>query len=102
MNPEYTYTDGIQKLSGQRASQILSVTIKSLSNPNQIGNLIIDLSKVNNITINRLSFDVSNKTAAEKQARGAAVADARNKATQYAKLSNRVLGSIKSVADENN
>lgn len=39
---------------------------------------------------------------AEKQARGAAVADARNKAVQYSKLSNRALGPIKSVADENN
>ena len=91
----------MQILTGQRAAQTLSIIIRRLSNPNQIGNLITALSQINNITISGLTFDLTNKTVAEKQARGAAVADARNKAIQYSKLSNRILGPIKLVADEN-
>jgi len=51
------------------------------------------------ISISGLTFDVSNKTLAEKQARTAAISDARNKANQYAKLTKRALGSVKKVVD---
>ena len=80
MNPEYNYESGVQTLSGQRASQSLAITLRSLENPNQIGMIITQLSANDNITIGGLTFDVANKTAAERQARGAAVEDARNKA----------------------
>lgn len=101
LNPDYDYVDGVQRLKGQTASQGLAVTLRNISAPNQIGDLITELSKVNDIQIGALEFDVTNKTAAERQARAAAVTDARNKANQYARLSNRALGKVKAVTDEN-
>jgi uncharacterized protein YggE len=58
------------------------------------------LSELNNLTISGLTFDTSNKGAALKLARKAAVADARYKAEQYTQLGCRALGSVKKVVDQ--
>jgi uncharacterized protein YggE len=72
-----------------------------LNSKNKLGALYSSLSGLNNISISGLTFDTSNKGAAFKRARKEAVADARLKAEQYAKLGCRVLGKVKKVVDQN-
>lgn len=59
--PQYDYSNNVAVLSGQQASQSLSVTVGNLlSNRQLIGQIITALSNVNNITISGLSFSNSN------------------------------------------
>lgn len=104
VNPQYNYTaDGLQVLIGEQATSSLFVTVGSISqNKALIGQIITAVSIVKNITISGLSFSNSDTTLAYRQARKAAVADAVAKAKQYASLSGKSLGSVKSIVDQNN
>lgn len=100
--PQYNYTDSLTILIGQQASQSLQVTVGNLNlNKNKLGQLATSLAAINNLTVSGFSFQNSNTTAAYRQARLAAVSDAKSKATQYVALSNRRLGNVRKVVDQN-
>jgi len=101
--PQYNYTtSGITILIGQQASISLQVTIGNLvANKQIIGQIVTDISAVNNITISGLTFSNSNSDLAYRQARKSAVSDALSKASQYCSLSGRMLSSVKKIKDQN-
>lgn len=100
--PQYDYSNNVAILTGQQASQILSVTVGNLIQSKQlIGQIITALSTVNNITISGLSFSNSNLDLINRQARSAAVADALSKGKQYSGLTGKCLGSVKKIVDQN-
>jgi uncharacterized protein YggE len=101
--PQYNYTDaGVAVLIGQQASISLQVTVGSINlNKQLVGQLVTDISAVNNISLSGISFSNSNTDLAYRQARKAAVSDAVAKANQYSTLSGRALGSIQRIKDQN-
>ena len=65
INPQFNYSSGNAVLTGQTASQILTVTVRNLGkNGETIGNLVDLLIPIDGIRINGLSFDKENKSKA--------------------------------------
>jgi len=79
--PNYEYIDNRQVITGQVASQSVHVTVRNLS---ALGSIIDSLGQVSGITLNSISFDREDKSAAESEAREKALAKALSKAEQYA------------------
>lgn len=84
----YDYSSGESVLTGQRASQTLTVKIRSLTADGAaIGKLVDAASKIDGIIVNGVNFDQSDRTLGVRQARKAAFDAAKAKADQYAQLS---------------
>lgn len=91
INPEQDYTNPTQKITGYQASSNLTIKIRALNTVNAVidGATAAGANEVGGIT-----FDVDNKTAAQNQARVLAVADAKSKAENAAKIAGFSLGKI--------
>lgn len=97
VEPVMDYRDGQSPtVTGFRVTNIAGVKIRDLS---KASNLIDDLVKSGANTIYGLSFGFSDPSAVMKQAREAAVKDAREKAEQLAGLNGVGLGSVLVVDD---
>lgn len=87
-------------VNGQIASQSFEVTLSFVQgNGATIGKLIDDLATVNGVTINNLSFDIKNKTAAYAKGRALAFQNAQAKALDYASALFLKLGRVVYVSD---
>lgn len=87
INQVYNYENGENTLVGQKASQTLSVKIRSLTADGaNIGKLIDAASAIDGIIVNGVTFDQSDRTLGVKQARKAAFDAAKKKADEYASL----------------
>ena len=93
VQPQY---DKEQKLTGYRVVNSLRVTVRDLS---KLGAMIDAAVAVGANRVAGISFDLSNKDEALKNARQAAVADARQKAEQYAQLTNTTLGGVLTISE---
>ncbi|PKF51673.1 oxidative stress defense protein [Enterovibrio nigricans] len=83
LQPQYSYPkNGEPKLTGYQANRNVSVTVRDLTHLNTIldGALSDGINRVNNI-----SFSSSKEKALKEQARMAAIADAKEKASSLAK-----------------
>lgn len=91
INPTYDYTGGNQKITGYSGNTNLVVKVRKLDNANSILDAAIaqGANQVGNI-----SFDVEDKTKAENEARTMAVAEAKKKAENAAKIAGFSLGKI--------
>jgi uncharacterized protein YggE len=91
INPSYDYTNGTQKITGFQANTTLTIKIRTLDKTNSV----IDTATANGANqIGGISFDVDDKTKAEDEARGKAVAEAKKKAAIAAKTAGFTLGKI--------
>jgi uncharacterized protein YggE len=91
INPSYDYTNGTQKITGFQANTTLTIKIRTLDKTNSV----IDTATANGANqIGGISFDVDDKTKAEDEARGKAVAEAKKKAAMAAKTAGFTLGKI--------
>jgi uncharacterized protein YggE len=93
----YNYNTTPYKIIAQTASQTFSLTY---GNVNGVTALLGLIGKVN-VNIDSLSFGASNTTAALRQARIAAVADARTKFNQYLTLTSTRSQGVKQIIDLN-
>lgn len=85
--PEYDWTSGHSRLTGQRATQSLNLKIKQIGAKAENATKLIDeLSTIENIQISAISFDINDKTKYFTQARELAFAKAKQKATELAQL----------------
>lgn len=97
VEPVMDYRDGQSPtVTGFRVTNVVEVKIRDLSKASK---LIDDLVKSGANTIYGLNFGFSDPTAVMKQAREAAVKDAREKAEQLAGLNGVTLGSVLLVDD---
>jgi len=91
INPTYDYGSGSQRITGYSASTNLSVKVRNLDKVNDA----IDAATANGANqISGLSFGVDDKTKVEDEARQKAVAEAKKKAEQAAKIAGFKLGRI--------
>jgi len=91
INPKYDFTSGTQRVNGYSANTTLTIKVKQLDKINSV----IDSATANGANqINGLTFEVSDKEKAENEAREMAVADAKKKAQQAAKVAGFSLGRL--------
>lgn len=91
VNPTYDYRDGKQKITGYSATAMLMVKVKNLDLVNDV---IDDAAGSGANQIGGLSFDISDKTKAQNEAREKAVKDAKQKAESAARTAGFRLGKI--------
>lgn len=89
LNPQYDYRDGTSRITGYQATSNLVIKIKNLDRANDVLDAVV-ASGAN--VVNGLSFDVSDKTKVENEARKIAVEEARTKALEASKLAGFSLG----------
>ena len=85
LNPQYVWEDGNRILTGQSATQSLSVKLRNVNN---LGKIIDELSKITNINLYSINFDKEDKTEAYEKARIKAVKNALDKAKVLANAAN--------------
>jgi uncharacterized protein YggE len=82
LNPVYNYpANAAPKVRGYQLQNVVTVTVRDLD---KLGDVLDDSVVAGATTVNGITFDVADRTAAEKQAREAAVADAKAKAQTLA------------------
>ena len=97
---EYDYSNSSRKIIGQRASQSLEIKIKKIDDKATKATAIIDeLSAIDNLQINGISFDIEDKTEFFSKARELAFNKAKQKAEELAKLSKVKLTKPISISD---
>ena len=94
VNPEYSYTEAEgQKIVGYRASQTFDVLVRDASAAGAVVDALVAAGGAN-LSINATYPVVNDSTAAAQAARDDAVAKARAKAEEYAKLLGVELGDL--------
>ena len=94
VSPEYSYTESEgQKIVGYRASQVFDVLIRDAENAGAVVDAVVAAGGAN-VSINYTSPVVDDATTGTVAAREAAVAQARAKAEEYAKLLDVELGDL--------
>ena len=94
VNPEYSYTEAEgQKIVGYRASQTFDVLVRDASAAGAVVDALVAAGGAN-LSINATYPVVNDATAAAQAARDDAVAKARAKAEEYAKLLGVELGDL--------
>lgn len=89
--PDYDYSKSPQRIKGYSASTSLSIKVKDMDKVNNV----IDAATANGANeVSGISFEVNDKTKAENEAREKAVADAKFKAENAAKIAGFKLGRI--------
>ena len=97
-HPEYKYVMQEQKLTGYRSSQIFT---SQLNDPTTAGKFVSTIVAAcsNHCTIDSVNTYLSNKDKLAKEAREIAVANAIEKANNYAKLLGTTLGQVISISE---
>ena len=94
VNPEYSYTESEgQKIVGYRASQVFDVLIRDAAMAGAVIDAVVAAGGAN-VSINYTSPVVDDATVGALAAREDAVAKARTKAEEYAKLLDVELGDV--------
>lgn len=97
INPMYDYNGGSQRITGYQASSNLTIKVRAIDK----ANAVIDAATAAGATnVGGITFDVDNKTAAQNQARELAVADAKSKAENAAKMAGFSLGKIINYSED--
>ena len=87
---------GPSTVSGYQASNIVSITVRDLS---QLGDLLDTVVAAGSNTIEGIQFEISNPSDALDTAREAAMADAQRKAEQLTDLAGASLGPVQTILE---
>src|SRR5450631_3593741 len=99
IGPRYDYTNpGAPRLTGFEVSESLSAKLRDLRRAGDAIGKAVGAGG-NAVRVNGVSLNLEETGALVSEARGAAFADARTKAEQYARAAGRSLGGVVSVAE---
>lgn len=91
ISPTYDYNSGRQRITGYQASSTLAIKIRDIDRANSV----IDAATAAGANqVGGVSFDVDDKTKAQNEARQKAVAQAKQKAKDAARIAGFTLGRI--------
>jgi len=96
INPMYEYTSGTPHITGYQASSSLTVKVRAIDTANSV---IDAATGAGANQISGITFDVDDKTKAQNQAREKAVADAKSKAVNAARIAGFTLGKIMNYSE---
>lgn len=97
INPTYNYGNGSQQITGYQASSNLTIKVRAIDKTN---NVIDAATAAGANQVGGITFDVDDKTAAQNQARVLAVADAKSKAENAAKIAGFKLGNVINYSED--
>ncbi len=97
VNPTYDFSSGGQRITGYTASTNLEIKVRKID---QVNAIIDSATKNGANQVNGPTFEVSNKTALQNEARQKAVADAKKKAEEAAKTAGFKLGRMINYAED--
>lgn len=102
--PNYKRTDNESQIIGYRANQSLSIKIKDINwtNKGKTENIINSITEIGEITINNISYNIEDKSAAYSKARELASQKALQKAEELANFNNVKLGKAQSISEYSN
>jgi uncharacterized protein YggE len=96
LNPVYDYRSTTQRITGYQLQNTVSVTVRDLS---KISDVLDDSVISGATTVNGISFDVADRTAAEANARTAAMVDAKAKADTLAGAAGVAITGVASISE---
>ncbi len=96
VSPVYDYGSNSPRITGYQVTNIVSVHVRDI---NQVGDVIDSSIAAGATTVNGVSFDVSDRTAAENQAREAAVNDARSHADALASAAGVTITGVQTISE---
>lgn len=97
ISPTYDYRVGTPRVTGYQASSNLTIKVRAIDN----ANAVIDAATAAGATqVGGISFDVDDKTKAENDARKLAVADAKEKANDAARIAGFTLGRVINYSED--
>jgi hypothetical protein len=96
INPVYDWNDSPPNIEGWEASNIVTVTVRDVT---MVGDVVDAATSAGATNVNGVTFRVDDPTAAEAQARDAAVADARAKADQLAAAAGVTIVGVISISE---
>lgn len=102
--PDYKRTDNESKIIWYRANQSLSIKIKDINGINKwkTENIINSITEIGEITINNISYNIEDKSAAYSKARELASQKALQKAQELAKFNNVKLWKAQNISEYSN
>ncbi|MDE3096117.1 MAG: SIMPL domain-containing protein [Chloroflexota bacterium] len=98
ISPEYDYTNGRQLLKGFRVTNVLSVKVRDINNTSKVVDDAVNAGG-NDTQIQSIAFTIDKPADLQRQAREAAVADAKAKAQTLASASGVSLGSVTAISE---
>lgn len=96
LQPVYDYRNTTPRLTGYNLSNSIAVTIRDLG---KVGDAIDGALSAGATTLDGVTFRVEDQTAAELQARQAAIAEAKAKAQTLASAAGIALGGVASISE---
>ncbi len=97
INPTYDFSAGKQRVTGYQASSNLTIKVRAIDR----ANTVIDAATAAGATnVGGINFDVDDKTKSQNEARQKAVADAKSKAENAAKIAGFTLGKIINYSED--
>ena len=96
LNPVYDWEENPPEIEGWEASNLVNVTVRDIDT---VGAVVDAATTAGATNINGITFRVDDPTAAEAEARAAAVADARTKADQLATAADVTIVSVLSMSE---
>lgn len=97
INPMYDYGTGTPRITGYQASSNVTIKVRAIDTANSV----IDAATAAGANqIGGINFDVDDKTKAQNQAREKAVADAKSKAENAARVAGFSLGKIINYSED--
>lgn len=96
--PNYVYAGGTQQLQGYQASESLTATLGDLTKAGAQVSAAVSAGG-NEVTVGGMNLELRGDSAAMKQARSAAMADAQVRAAQLTAAAGRRLGAVVAVSE---
>jgi uncharacterized protein len=96
VSPVYDYNSSSPHITGYSVSNEVSVHVRDIS---KVADVIDNSVAAGATTVDSVSFDVSNRTDAENQARDAAVKDARSHADAFAAAAGVTITGVQSISE---
>lgn len=96
IGPVYDYQSSIQRITGYQVSNIINVHVRDLA---KLADVIDESVAAGATTVNGVTFDVSDRANAERQAREAAVRDARAHADTLAAAAGVTIIGVFSISE---
>lgn len=96
LGPVYDYQSTTQRITGYQLQNTVSVTVRDLT---KVADVLDDSVNAGATTVNGVSFDVADRTAAEAKAREAAMVDAKAKADTLSKAAGVAITGVASISE---
>ncbi len=98
ISPEYDYTNGRQLLKGFRVTNVVSVKVRDINSTSKVVDDAVNAGG-NDTQIQSIAFTIDKPADLQRQAREAAVADAKAKAQTLASASGVSLGPVTAISE---